>query len=81
MGKQNSLREEKNMRCNRGEFQFFASSVLKSVEAPVLINHKIISTALSHEVQIPRLFGFFLQQETFQSYKSVGRYDYFSKHY
>ena len=33
----NSLQKEKNMRWNCGKFYFFASSLLRSVEAPVLI--------------------------------------------
>ena len=33
----NNLRKEKNMQCVRGKFYFFASCLLRSVEAPELI--------------------------------------------
>ena len=52
-----------------------------SVVAPVLIKLRYISTALSNEVRIPRLFGFFHQEEIFQSYKSVCYDCYFAKHF
>ena len=61
----NILRKEKNMRYNRGKFYFFASCLLRLVKVPMLT--EIHSIALSNEARIPRLLGFFLQQEIFHT--------------
>ena len=58
-----------------------ASYQLMSVQAPVLIKLRYTAQVV-HEVRIPRLFGFFHQDEIFESYKSVACYDcYYAKHF
>ena len=63
----NNLRKEKNMRCNRGNYNFFPSYLLRSVEAPMLIKLRYTVYTEFSRVPILRLLGFFLQQEIFRT--------------